>query len=152
LILLTEEVNYDLGGKFQAAYRLPLERLTGGTSFASNAHSLYAPTAGIIVPDNKVVPAYRETFGTFNLKRARANSNTTLAQFLIVGLDPNVDDSYLIAANGFYQFPASHGYLIGQTYYLDENNPGDVTTQPPALEQRLFTVIDGRTILIHIGE
>lgn len=152
LILLTEEVNYDLGGKFQAAYRLPVERLTGGTTFSSNTHSVYAPTAGITVPDGVVVPAYRETFGIFQLKRARANSNTTLAQYLIVGLDQNVDDAYLVVANGFYQFPGTHNYLIGQTYYLDEDNPGQVTTSPPSLEQKLFTVVDSRTILVHIGE
>lgn len=150
LILLVDEINYDIGGKMEVAYQLPIERLTGGTSFSSNSHSIYAPTAGISVPEGAAIPAFRETFGSFELKRAQANSNTTLAQFLIVRLDPNVDQSYIVTANGFYEFPVPHNYAIGQTYYLDENNPGQVTTTPPALAQRLFTVVDQRTILVNI--
>lgn len=150
LILLVDEINYDVGGKFQAAYRLPISRLTGGGSFSTNSHSVYAPTAGIVVPQGQVVPAFRETFGTYNLRRAQANSATTLAQYLVIGADPNVDNAYLVVANGFYEFPENHTYTIGQTYYLDEVNPGQVTTNPPALRQRLFTVVDARTILVHI--
>lgn len=151
VILLTEGVDYDAGGKFQAAFRLPIERITGANGTASqNTHSIYAPTAGINIPENKAIPAFRESFGTYNLKRAQANNQSTLAQFLIVGDDVNVDNSYIVASNGFYQFPGAHGYLVGQKYYLDENNPGQVTTNPPSLDQELFTVIDNRTILINI--
>ena len=151
LILLTEGVDYEAGGKFQAAFRLPIERVTGASGTASSGtHSVYAPAAGITVPENKVVPAFRESFGIFQLRRAQANNLSTLAQFLIVADDVNVDNSYIVASNGFYQFPGSHGYLVGQKYYLDESNPGQVTTSPPAIAQELFTVIDNRTILINI--
>lgn len=152
LILLSPEKDYDCGGDFTAAFRLPLSRLTPGSSFQSNTYSLSAPTSGITVSENQVVPAYVETFSPHQLKRAQANSSTTLAKFLIVGKDQNIDGSYIIQNSGYYSFPTVHGLSIGQTYYLSETDPGGITTQAPTLAQPLFYVVDAQTIQLGIGD
>jgi hypothetical protein len=153
LILLVDQPDYDNGGQVNVAYRLPLSRVMPGSAPQHVAYSLSDVDAGITIPDEEIVPAYVESFGNFDLKRAQANSSTTKAKFLIVGLDPNVDGSYIIQGSGFFSFPTVHGYNVGQTYYLSDSTPGGVTTTPPSgIAQPLFTAVDQKTILIQIGD
>jgi hypothetical protein len=152
LILLVDQPDYDNGGQISAAYRIPLSRIVPGNAPQSVVYSLNDPDAGITVPDETVVPGYIEGFGSFNLKRAIATDSTTKAKFLIVSTDQNIDDNYIIQADGFYAFPTVHGYTPGNTYYLSDTAAGGVTNTPPAgIAQPLFYVVDQKTILVTIG-
>lgn len=153
LILLANEPNFDFGGTIQNAYRLDLDRVVPNNTKQGVTYSLLANDgADIAIPDGTVVPAYVETFDPHRTLRAQASSATTKAQFLIISLNQNVDDSYIIQSSGFYTFPTTHNYDIGKTYYLSDSAAGGVTdVAPPGNVQPLFQVIDERTISIRIG-
>lgn len=152
LVLLVEEPDYDCGGTMVAAYRLPLNRVVPVSAQRGLAYSLADADAGITVADQTIVPAYVESFGSFNIKKAIASSSTTKAKFIIVSNDPNVEDSYIIQGSGFFSFSTVHAYNPGQTYYLSDSVSGGVTTTPPpGIAQPLFYVVDQKTILISIG-
>lgn len=155
LIILVDEANYDFGGNLQAAYRLELSRVIPNGTKQGITYSLLATGddgADIAIPDASVVPAYVESFDPWSTKRAQASDETTKAKFLIISLNQNVDDAYVIQAAGFYSFPTTHEYEVGKTYYLSDSAPGGVTNvAPPGIVQPLFYVIDNKTILIDIG-
>lgn len=153
LILLAEQPDYDNGGKVVAAYQLPLSRVVPGSAAQSVVYSLNDPDAGIVVPEQAVVPGYVEGFGNFALKRAIATSATTKARFLIIGNDPNIDGNYILQGTGFYAFPTVHNYVPGNVYYLSDTAEGGVTNDSPSgIAQPLFYVVDQKTILLMIGE
>lgn len=152
LIVLVNEENFDFGGTIQNAYRLPLERIAANNALQGNTAVIYSPNADISIPEGKVVPAYVESFDPHLTKRAQASSETTKAQFLIIGRTQNVDDSYDVQSSGFYKFPVDHTYEVGQVYYLSDSAPGGVTTEAPTSStvQKLFTVLDSKTIQINL--
>jgi hypothetical protein len=152
LVLLTEEPDFDLGGQMVAAYRLPLSRVVPSAQNQTTTYSLADADAGIVIPDGEVVPAYIESFGTYDTKRAIASAGVSKAKFIITGADQNITGNYIIQSDGFYSFPTVHGYDIGATYYLSDVTPGAVTTIAPTIAQPIFTVIDQKTILVRIGE
>lgn len=153
LILLVDQNDYDNGGKITAAYRLPLERIMLGDAPPAVAYTLVDPDADIAVPEGEVVPAYVESFGTFDIQRAVASSISSKAKFLIIGANQNVDGGYIIQSSGFYSFPTVHGYAPGMTYYLSDSVAGGVTTTAPAsIAQPLFYAVDQKTIMVMIGE
>lgn len=154
LYITVEEQNFDYGGVIQATYRLPLSRVIPNNTYQGLTYSLNSPGANISVPADEVVPAYVEAFDPFELKRAQAVApGTSLAQFVIISPDQNVDDSYVVQASGFYRFPTVHTYLVGQQYYLSDSTPGGVTNVPPVgIKQRIFIPIDQSTILFNIDE
>ena len=154
VILLTEEVNYGPdGGKIQLAYQLPIDRIVPNNAVQKVSYSLQSVSAGINLPSQTVIPAYIETFEPYTIQRANGADDTTRAQFLIVGLNPNVEDSYIIQDSGYYSFPTVHNYEVGQKYYLSNTVNGGVTTTPPVDNpQVLFLPVDTKTIQILIGQ
>jgi hypothetical protein len=153
LVLLVEQNDYDNGGKIQAAYRLPLNRVVPGSAPQSVLYSLNDPDAGIDVAEDEIFPAYVEGFGSFDLKKALATASNTKARFIITGKDPNIADNYIIQGSGFYSFPTVHTFTPGNIYYLSDTTPGGVTNTPPGgIAQPLFYVVDQKTILITIGD
>lgn len=157
LILLANEQNFDFGGTIQNAYRLDLDRIVPNNTKQGVTYSVLATGqdgADISIPDGSVVPAYVESFDPYEVKRAQAIvPGVTKAQFLIISLNQNVDNSYIIQSSGFYTFPTTHNYDIGKTYYLSDSAAGGVTdVAPSGVVQQLFQVIDERTISIRIGE
>lgn len=153
VIMLVDENNQDYGGTIQAAYRLDVDRLVANNTRQGNIYSLDAPGADISVPEGTIVPAYVESFAPYALKRAQASSQTTKAQFLIISLDQNVDDAYVVQSSGFYTFPVAHEYQVGVPYYLSDSAAGGVTTiAPVGIAQPLFTAINLTTIQVLIGE
>ena len=152
IILLTEEPNYSDGGTIQLAYQLPVDRIFPNNSVQKVSYSLFSEGADINVPSGNVVPAYVETFEPYTIQRANASNTTTRAQFLIVGVDNNVDNSYIIQNAGYYSFPTTHNYEVGQKYYLSDTVNGGVTTNPPNNKiQPLFIAVDKKTIQILLG-
>lgn len=154
IILLTEEQNYGPdGGTIQLAYQVPLSRLIPNNSVQKVSYSLQSIGSDINIPSQTVVPAYVETFDPYTVQRANSSSNTTRAQFLIVGINPNIDDSYVIQKDGYYSFPTVHNYQVGQKYYLSPTVNGGVTTTPPVDNpQTLFLPVDQKTIQILLGD
>lgn len=153
IVLLTTEPNYGPdGGTITLAYQLPIDRLIPNNTVQKVSYSLQSVSAGINIPTKTVVPAYIETFEPYTIKRANGNSTTTKAQFLIVELNPNIEDAYVIQASGYYSFPTTHNYEVGQKYYLSDTVDGGVTTTPPAESpQVLFMPVDTKTIQILLG-
>lgn len=153
LIMFVDEDNFDYGGTISVAYRLPLSRVIPSSAYSGLTYSLNDDNAGISIPDQTVVPGYVEAFEPYGLNRAQASSETSKAQFLIVGTDQNIDNNYILQSTGFYRFPTTHNYVIGQQYYLSDSAPGGVTTVPPSpIAQKLFIPVDQSTIRIQIGE
>lgn len=154
LIILVDEMNYDFGGTIQNAYKLDLDRIAANNLRQGNTTVLYSEGADISIPAGKVVPAYVESFDPHLTKRAQASSETTKAQFLILGRTQNVDDSYDVQSSGFIKFASDHTYEVGQVYYLSDSAPGGVTTDAPdgSYVQKLFTVIDSKTLQVSLGE
>lgn len=157
LIILVNEENFDFGGTMQNAYRLPLDRILPNNTRQGVTYSLFAngdDGADITIPEGTVVPAYVEAFDPYRVLRAQAVSpGVSKAQFLIISLNQNVDDTYVVQSSGFYTFAEAHNYDIGKKYYLSDSAPGGVTdVAPSGIVQPLFTVVDDRTILVNIGE
>lgn len=155
VIVLVDEENYAIGGTLQAAYRLPLDRIVPTNTRQSVPYSLHANGdngADIAIPSGEVIPAYVEAFNPFLVKRAQAATDTSLAQFLIISLNQNVDDEYIVQNTGFYTFEQPHNYGIGKLYYLSPSTTGGVTDAKPAnYAQPLFRVVDEKTIAIEIS-
>lgn len=154
IIILTEEQNFDYGGLLSVAYRLDLDRIIPSSARHNVWYSINSPDANISVPLGAVVPAFVESFSPYGLQRAQATiGGSSRAQFLIVSLDQNIDDNYVIQSSGFFTFDEPHNYDIGQTYYLSDSSAGAVTnTPPPGVVQPLFVPVDPVTIRILIGE
>lgn len=153
IYMTLEEADQLNGGNILATYRLELSRILPVNSENSIIYSLHDDIADIAVPSGQVVPAYVEAFDPYRVKRAQAvNPGTSLAQFLIVALDQNVDNNYVVQASGFHKFQEPHNYLIGQQYYLSDSAAGGVTNVAPSgLVQKLFIPVDEFTLLFNVS-
>lgn len=152
LVLLanTPYANNGCGGT--GIFKLPLNRITPGSTLQSGLYSVSGGGTSVAIPTNQVVPAYITNTLPNMVRVANANNATTKAKFLILSVDPNDSTRYVIQSDGFYTFPEGHNYTIGLQYYLAEGTEsGKVTTVPPAIAQPLFYVVDQVTILINIG-
>lgn len=138
------------GGDFLALYHLPLRRLLAGGNLQANTHSVAGNGYTGNIPVDQVVPAFVTPSGSNPVTPASAESNTTLADFLVLAKDENVAGNYIVQNSGFYTFPEGHGYAVGLQYYLS-NTTGQVSTTPGTSSQKLFRVIDAITISINIG-
>lgn len=154
VIILVNETNHDFGGSVQNAYQLELSRVAANNRLQGNTTTVFSEGADISIPEGAIVPAYVESFDPHLVKRAQASSETTRAQFLIFGRTQNIDDSYDIQSSGFLKFAEDHNYEVGQEYWLSDSSPGGVTTDEPnnAYAQKLFTVIDSKTLQVNLGD
>lgn len=141
------------GGSILATYRIGLDRIIPTNQQNSIIYSLHDDQADIAVSTAQVVPAYVESFAPYRVRRAQAVApGTSLAQFVIVSLDQNVDNSYIVQASGFHRFSEAHNYLVGQQYYLSDSSAGGVTNVAPAgIKQRLFIPVDEFTIVFNLS-
>lgn len=82
-----------------------------------------------------------------NYVTAQSDSDATLAMAVVSSV---VDvDNFGISAFGVTEIP-SHGFTVGEEYYLSDTIAGGVTTTEPSLSQPIFKVIDTNTIFINI--
>lgn len=140
-------------GTLDNIYRLPLSRITPGSAFQQNTYSVYAPSGSTAAPATgvyKVIPAYTNINEPHTINAAKADSQTTLAKYLVIGEDPNATDRVYIQSSGYYTFPSAHIYkdFIGKTFYVSDTVPGEVVSTAPAIAQPVFLVIDATTIQI----
>lgn len=153
VIMLVNGADNQCGGTMTRAYRLPLSRLAPGSSIQSTTYSVYSPNNTINVTGEQVVPAYTDVNVPYEIKKARADSQTSLAKYIVLGVDPNSDERLIIQSAGFYTFSGMHNYVVGKQYYLSATDAGQVVTAEPAtpnVSQPLFYVIDNKTILINL--
>lgn len=153
LILLVTGADNTCGGELTRAYRMPLDRLTPGSTLQPNTYSAYAPNNTITVAPKTVSAGFTDMNFPHEIKLARADSVATLAKYIILGEDVNVDDRLMIQSGGFYSFPTTHDYTIGKQYYLSATNAGQVVTAEPTtpnVSQPLFYVVDAKTILVNL--
>ena len=134
------------------AWRLPLSRIIAGGDLNRIQYSINKKTADIEIPRTQVVPVLVPG-PNLPLEKAKADSEENKARFLAVAVDPNDVDSLILQSTGFLVFPRTHAYVVGKTYYLHQQNAGEVTSVKPTtgLVQPLFTVVDELTLYIAVG-
>jgi hypothetical protein len=154
--VVIEQLDPSCGINAQVLYNMPLNRLVVGSSASASAYSLAKNLSSIeiLATDKNVIPAYVATALPNTVSKARSNSLTTRAQFLILANDPNSSDRFIVQSTGTYSFPTDHNYVVGYTYYLSDTIAGQTITLAPTApgtySQKLFTVIDRKTILVHV--
>lgn len=131
-------------------YHLPIASLTPGSTIQGNTYVANANGGVIAIPPKQVRAGYTYNNRPNDMRLATLNDEEFLkAQYIV--LAQNDAQSYIIQGTGFYTFSAGHDYIPGYTYYLGEN--GEPTTDSSYVDgvrQKLFEVIDQRTILINI--
>lgn len=134
------------------AWRLPLSRIVAGGDLNKIQYSINKKTADIIVPRTQVVPVLVPG-PNLPVEKAVADSEDNRARFLAISADPNLQDNLILQSTGFLVFPRTHAYVVGRTYYLHQENAGQVTSVKPTsgVVQPLFTVVDELTISINVG-
>lgn len=133
------------------SWRFPLNRVLAGGDIDKLRYSLDKKTSDISVPTGQVIPVYIPGVN-IPVERAQAVEGKQ-AQFLAIANDPNDAEALVIQNSGFVTFPRLHSYQVGKTYYLSQNNPGEVISEKPSsgVVQPLFTVVDELTISINLG-
>lgn len=149
LIMMTNVYVEQYGCKIPAAYRLPISRLTPGSTLQSNTYSLAGNGFNQEIPVNKVVPAYVYSTSPNDIRVANSSDKTTLAQFLILTKDTDVTGNYIVQSSGSYTFTNGHEYIVGKDYYLGADG-FPTTERPDTNAQKLFSVLDSTTIMIDI--
>lgn len=149
LIMMTNVYVEQYGCKVPAAYRLPISRLTPGSTFQSNTYSLAGNGFNQEIPVNKVVPAYVYSTSPNDIRVANSSDKTTLAQFLVLAKDTDVTGNYIVQSSGSYTFTNGHEYIVGKDYYLGADG-FPTTERPDTNAQKLFSVLDSMTIMIDL--
>lgn len=134
------------------AFRLPLERIIAGGDLNKIQYSIPKRTADIDVHRAQVVPVFIPG-PNLPVEKAVATDAESKAKFLAVANDPNEAENIIIQNAGFIQFPRTHAYQVGKTYYLHQSNPGQVTSVRPnqGIVQPLFSAVDELTLAVQIG-
>lgn len=149
LIMMANVYVEQYGCKIPAAYRLPISRLTPGSTLQSNTYSLAGNGFNQEIPVNKVVPAYVYSTSPNDIRVANSSDKTTLAQFLVLTKDTDVTGNYIVQSSGSYTFANGHEYIVGKDYYLGADG-FPTTERPDTNAQKLFSVLDSTTIMIDI--
>jgi len=134
-----------IGGsnKEYQSWRIPASYFLGGT-LSTMKYTIGEPTP---IESAQVKPV-RFSSGLSGIIDAKAVDGMTAQALAVTG-----DDSKTIIMNGgFYTFDRPHMYEVGKTYYLSQDNAGEVISAKPGagIVQPLFSVIDQLTIAINI--
>lgn len=151
LLMAAVQKDQQCGRNLPYLYHLPINQLTPGATFQSNTYSARANGSTIAVPADQVVPAFVYSNTPNDIRVAK--NGESFAQFMVLSKDETIDGNLIIQNGGFYTFPSGHKYIPGFVYYLGTD--GKPTTNGAFVEgkrQKLFTVIDGRTISIDLQE
>lgn len=151
VIMIAKQFVEKYGCKMEAWYRLPLTRVANITPYSSASASINGNGFAQVVPSNKVVPAYINISSPHDIRVASASNPATFAKFLVLGNDLNNAGYYNVQANGVYEFPQGHSYIVAQTYYLGEDGyPTTAKSEDETKVQKLFYVLDEKTIAIEL--
>ena len=131
------------------SWRIPASYFLPGGTFNKTQYEVAKGTSAITLPTRQVVPAYIPNADS-SWTAAVASDMTTLAQALVV---KDENDVFTLMNGSFFTFARPHMYEVGKTYYLSQENDGEVVSVRPTagLIQPLFTVVDQLTIAINIS-
>lgn len=150
LLMVSNQLDHQCGETLPMLYHLPISMLTPGGSFQPNVYSADSHGLSLSLPSNQVRAAYVYSNTPYDIRLAKPERNS-YAQFLILGVDKANEGNLLIQNSAFYTFPSGHDYIPGYTYYLGQDGvPTSASDYHGGVRQKLFTVIDRRTIAIDI--
>lgn len=132
----------------QDAFRIPVAHFLPGGLLNPIRYTSPQGASAVVVPFNQVVPVFRAD-ASLPFEKAVASSTQTLAQDLAIKA---TGDEITIQGQGYIVFPRVHPYMVGRTYYLSQEVPGEVISVKPSsgVVQPLFTVIDQTTIRANV--
>lgn len=136
-----------LGGsnkEFQS-WRIPASYFLG----KGFQHNQYTIAGAFVMPERQVVPVRFSAGSLSPAIEAKAVTGET-ATDLVVESD---GEKFVIMKNGYYTFDRPHMYEVGKTYYLSQNDAGEVVSVKPnaGIIQPLFSVVDQLTISINVA-
>lgn len=129
------------------SWRIPVKLILPGGSLNPSTYVIPLNSTEVEVPKAQVVPIYIPN-SLSAAEPAIAEVGQTATALAIAKDDTNL----IIQNNGFLKFSRPHMYEVGKTYYLSQENAGEVISVRPSagIIQPLFSVIDQLTIAINI--
>lgn len=139
-----------IGGsnKEYKSWRIPASYFLPGGTLNHATYKVATDTSSIIMGDRQVTPV-RPSNSLSPWVMAIAQDGETATDLAVAA----EDGSLTIMKNGYYTFARPHTYEIGKTYYLSQDDEGEViSTRPSAgIVQPLFSVVDQLTISINVA-
>lgn len=130
------------------SWRIPVKLILPGGTLNPSTYTIPLNSTEVVVPKSQVVPIYIPNSLSAAEPAIAATGQTATA------LAISKDDTNLVIQNsGFLKFSRPHMYEVGKTYYLSQENAGEVISVRPSagIIQPLFSVIDQLTIAINIS-
>lgn len=129
------------------SWRIPVKLILPGGTLNPSTYTIPLNSTEVEVPKSQVVPVYIPNSLSAAEPAIAAAGQTATA------LAISKDDTNLVIQNsGFLKFSRPHMYEVGKTYYLSQENAGEVISVRPraGIIQPLFSVVDQLTIAINI--
>lgn len=136
-----------IGGsnKEYKSWRIPASYfLPGGTL----NNTRYNVDGSVDIEARQVTPVYLVGNSVTPVAKARAQVGETATDIAVLSDDGKVT----LMKSGYYTFARPHMYEVGKTYYLSQDNEGEVISVRPAagVVQPLFSVVDQLTISVNV--
>lgn len=129
------------------SWRIPVKLILPGGTLNPSTYTIPLNSTEVEVPKSQVVPIYIPNSLSAAEPAIAAAGQTATA------LAISKDDTNLVIQNsGFLKFSRPHMYEVGKTYYLSQEDAGEVISVRPSagIIQPLFSVVDQLTIAINI--
>lgn len=130
------------------SWRIPVKMILPGGTLNPSTYIIPLNSTEVEVPKSQVVPIYIPSSLDAAEPAIAAVGQTAIA--LAIAKD---DTNLTIQNSGLLKFSRPHMYEVGKTYYLSQENAGEVVSVRPSagIIQPLFSVIDQLTIAINIS-
>ena len=130
------------------SWRIPVKMILPGGTLNPSTYTIPLNSTEVEVPKSQVVPIYIP-----NSLSAAEPALATVGQTAIALAIAKDDTNLIIQNSGLLKFARPHMYEVGKTYYLSQEEPGEVVSVRPSagIIQPLFSVIDQLTIAINIS-
>ena len=130
------------------SWRIPVKMILPGGTLNPSTYTIPLNSTEVEVPKSQVVPIY--------IPNSLSAAEPAIAEVgqTAIALAIAKDDTNLTIQNaGLLKFSRPHMYEVGKTYYLSQENAGEVVSVRPTagIIQPLFSVIDQLTIAINIS-
>ena len=130
------------------SWRIPVKMILPGGTLNPSTYVIPLNSTEVVVPKSQVVPIYIPSSLDAAEPAIALQGQTAVA--LAIAKD---DTNLTIQNSGLLKFARPHMYEVGKTYYLSQENAGEVVSVRPSagIIQPLFSVIDQLTIAINIS-
>lgn len=127
------------------AWRVPAALLMPGGTLNNTR---YKVPGTIEIQPRQVLPVFLLGNSVTPINEAVAMTGQTATDLAVESADGEV----ILMKNGYYTFTRPHMYEVGKTYYLSQDEPGEVVSVRPAggIVQPLFSVVDQLTISVNV--